>query len=97
MGRSAPSERCPAAADSRKPPAAPARQCGAAAAQSTVHERNFPPGTQLQEAIVEAHREPAPQARHAKLAAIQRHTSDEALALGFYTSTAPGIATRGNW
>ncbi|WKN24309.1 ABC transporter substrate-binding protein [Azotobacter vinelandii] len=51
------------------------------------HNRVRSKDWKLQEAIVEAHREPDPQARHAKLAAIQRHISDEALALGFYTST----------
>lgn len=41
----------------------------------------------LQEAILDAHNEPDPEARHAKLAAIQQQISDEALALGFYTSS----------
>lgn len=41
----------------------------------------------LQEAIIAAHAEPDPEARHAKLAAIQQQISDEALALGFFTST----------
>lgn len=41
----------------------------------------------LQEAIIAAHVESDPEARHAKLAAIQQHISDEALALGFFTST----------
>ncbi len=41
----------------------------------------------LQEDIIDAHREENPEARHEKLAAIQKHISDEALALGFYTST----------
>lgn len=41
----------------------------------------------LQEDIINAHREENPEIRHEKLAAIQQHISDEALALGFYTST----------
>lgn len=41
----------------------------------------------LQEAILEAHAEPDPQVRHEKLAAIQQQISDDALALGFFTSS----------
>ncbi|HMN78429.1 MAG TPA: ABC transporter substrate-binding protein [Burkholderiaceae bacterium] len=41
----------------------------------------------LQEAIIDAHREENPEARQKKLAAIQKHISDEALTLGFYAST----------
>lgn len=41
----------------------------------------------LQDAIIAAHHETNPEARRQKLAAIQRHISDEALALGFFAST----------
>ena len=41
----------------------------------------------LQESIIAAHKETDPAARKAKVAAVQRQISDQALALGFYSST----------
>ncbi|RZS30247.1 ABC transporter substrate-binding protein, partial [Corticibacter populi] len=51
-------------------------------AHNRVRSRDW----QLQEAIIAAHEEADPAARAQKLAAIQQHISDEALALGFYGS-----------
>ncbi|RZS29430.1 ABC transporter substrate-binding protein, partial [Corticibacter populi] len=51
------------------------------------HNRVRSADWQLQEAIIAAHEETDPAARAQKLAAIQQHISDEALALGFYAST----------
>lgn len=41
----------------------------------------------LENAIIAAHEDPDPKSRFAKLAVIQDHISDDALAIGFYSST----------